>query len=134
MRTGAKHQTPWDFISRDLPASVDPDNPLARANRLHKESVRWEDVNRPIGLELHKTVTLGEKSKIIAAPHKKTGPKLGAALADNNASGTDELASKCLDAQAFGIGIASVSGTALTFCMRHNFPLTFYFTAFTWRR
>jgi len=76
-------------------------------------------VNRTVRFELHNAVTFGKKGKVIALPHKKTGTEAAAALADDNTSRGDKLASIGLHAKPLGIGVTTVGGTSLSFCMRH---------------
>lgn len=77
-------------------------------------------MNGFIGPEFNDPVTLCKKSEVVSNPDKIPGTIASAALADDNAAGTDLLPARCFHAQAFRIGISSVSCASLTFSMRHN--------------
>ena len=79
-------------------------------------------MDRPVGAELHHTVPLRKKGKIVAAADKITRIKLTSPLPDNDASGTNDLPPIGLHPRPFRLGIASVSRTALSFCMCHLIP------------
>lgn len=80
-------------------------------------------MNRSIRFKLHNTVALGKKGKIVAPSHKKTRAEPAPPLPYDNAARTHELPAGGLYAQPLGVGITPVSGTALTFSMRHvDFP------------
>ena len=76
-------------------------------------------MNRAVRFELDHTVALGKKSEVIALPNEKTRPKPAAALADNDASCSHKLATVGFYAKPLRIGVTTVSGTTLSFCMRH---------------
>lgn len=61
-------------------------------------------------LELHLTFDQGEERVIVSDPTVHTGVELGAALADDDRTGLDDLSSKALDAQSLGIRISTVLG------------------------
>ena len=79
-------------------------------------------MDRSIRPELHDPSSLCEKSVIGADPDKIPGVVTRPTLTDDDAPRGDFLSAIGLDAQAFGIGVSSVSCTALTFCMCHVFP------------
>lgn len=71
-------------------------------------------------IKLHGTVGSCKKGIIFAATDILTGVEFGAALANDDVSGTNYLAAVFFNSEAFGLGIASVSTRSLTFLMSHN--------------
>jgi hypothetical protein len=61
---------------------------------------------------------------VLAHADVLTRMHLGAALADDDAAGGDQLIAVAFDAEAFGIRIAAVSGTAACFFMCHSLPFS----------
>ena len=57
---------------------------------------------------------LGEQGVVVAAADVGAGVEVGAALADEDLAGLDELAAEALDAQALGVRVATVAGGAET--------------------
>ena len=80
-------------------------------------------MDRSVRPELHDPSFLREKSVIGSNPNKIPGRVPSPTLTDDNAARGDLLAAVGLHAQALGIGVSSVSGTSLTFCMCHVFLL-----------
>jgi hypothetical protein len=63
------------------------------------------------------------KQRIIASQTDiDAGLEFGAALADQNASGSDSLAAKCLHAKTLCLTVPSVFGASTTFFMSHDMP------------
>jgi hypothetical protein len=78
-------------------------------------------MDRSVRPELHDPCALREKSIIGTNPNKIPGMVTRPSLTDNNAARSGLLTAINLHAQALGIGVSSVSGTSLTFCMCHVF-------------
>jgi len=78
-------------------------------------------MDRSVRPELHDPSSLREKSVIGAKPDKIPGMIPRPTLTDDNTTRFDLLSAIDFDAQAFGIGVSSVSCTSLTFCMCHVF-------------
>jgi hypothetical protein len=71
-------------------------------------------------IEQNPSIRQGEERPIAPGADVLAGDKLGAALADQDAAGGDQLTAKFFDAEAFADAVASVAHTALTFLMCHN--------------
>ncbi len=69
--------------------------------------------------ELHDPIALCEKSEIAPDTYKIPGIITCAPLTDDNTARGDLLPAVSLYAEALGIGVPPVCGTALTFCMCH---------------
>jgi hypothetical protein len=78
-------------------------------------------MDRSVRPELHDPSSFREKSVIGAKTDKIPGMIPRPTLANDNAPRLDLLSAIDFDAQALGIGVSSVSGTSLTFCMCHVF-------------
>src|ERR1700731_4076149 len=63
---------------------------------------------------------LGEEGVVAAHVDMLAGVVLGAALADDDVAGHDDLAAELLDAEAAATGIAPVARGAAGFLMRHS--------------
>lgn len=61
----------------------------------------------------------GEEGVVRAAADVGAGLDTGAALADDDGAASDELAGEGFDAEALGVGIATVCGAASTFFVCH---------------
>ena len=62
------------------------------------------------GFEIHHTIHQGEQGVVLALTDVDAWQHSGAALADQDGTGGDGFAALGLDAQALGIGIATVAG------------------------
>ena len=66
------------------------------------------------------SIRQGEQCPIATGADVEAGKKLGAALADQNASRSDDFAAKSFYPEPFAGGIASVANAALTFLVCHK--------------
>ena len=76
-------------------------------------SVR-DDVDDPAaaaGAELDVPADEREQRVVVATADAGAGVEVGAALADDDLAGVDELAAEALDAEALGVGVAAVAAT-----------------------
>src|SRR5262245_12334702 len=71
-------------------------------------------------VEHHFAIHEREQRPIPAGADIMTGHKLGAALADQDAAGGDELSAKSFHAEPFADAVAAVADVALTFLMCHK--------------
>src|SRR6266496_2154129 len=71
-------------------------------------------------VECNFAIDEGEQSPIAAGADVLTSDEFGAALADENATGGDQLAEKPVNSEAFADAVTSVADAALTFFMCHN--------------
>src|SRR5690349_15048401 len=86
---------------------------------------RWsaDDVHHRapgLRLELDLAVGLGEQGVVAAHADVDAGMELRAALAHQDVAGDDALAAELLEAEALGLRIAAVTGTAACFFMCHG--------------
>jgi hypothetical protein len=88
--------------------------------RAHLRQGRIDIYTTTVSIEAYNTVYEGEDGVIPTKPNILSRQKLGAALANNDISGNDLLATELLHAQAFTDAIASVLDAALTFLMCHT--------------
>ena len=71
------------------------------------------DVDDPAAAEsaeLNVTGGGGEQGVVVAAADVAAGVEVGAALADEDFAGLDQLAAEALDAEALRVGVAAVTG------------------------
>src|SRR5690606_11863834 len=71
-------------------------------------------------LELYDAVDLGEQRIVLAAADVLAGLEGGTALANENRTAVDRLAGKALNAKPFGMRVAAVSRSSLSFLMCHG--------------
>src|SRR5699024_2541945 len=64
----------------------------------------------------------GEQGVVLAAADVLAGVELGAALADDDLPGADDLATEALDAEALRVGVAAVPGGAGALLRCHRGP------------
>src|SRR3546814_10580142 len=69
---------------------------------------------------LHMAVGGGEQGVILAHADVLAGMHLGAALADDDIARNDGLAAELLDAEALGLGVATVARGAASFFVCHE--------------
>src|SRR5262245_39414368 len=84
--------------------------------------VTRDDVHDPAaapGAELHGAGRQREQRVVAATADVRTGVEVGAALADDDLAGADDLAAVPLDAQALGVGVAAVLGGRRTLLVCH---------------
>lgn len=79
-----------------------------------------DDMNRSIGLKLDNTALFSIERKVIASTDVEPRMKTIATLPDNNAARSNILPARSLHPKALRIGITTVCGTSLGFCMRHK--------------
>ena len=84
-------------------------------------------MDRSVRPELHDPSTLREKSVIGTDPDKIPRMVPRPTLTNDDTPRVDLLPAIDFDAQAFGIGVSSVSCTSLTFCMCHVFLCTAFY-------
>jgi len=78
-------------------------------------------VDAPVAaVEADVTVGKGEKRMIAAHADVVTGVELGAALADENGAGGDELTAVPLHAETLAVAVAAVACGSLSFFMCHD--------------
>ena len=70
---------------------------------------RYDRSDLAVLYELHLAVLEGEQREVAAAPDVGAGMDLGAALADDDRAGLEELAVVRLDAEVLGVGVAAVA-------------------------
>ena len=75
-------------------------------------------------VENHLAVGQREECPIAAGADIFAGDELGAALADENAAGADNMPAKFLHAESFADAVATITDAALTFLMCHKLILT----------
>ena len=92
-------------------------SPLIRA---HLRQGRFDIYTTTVPIEAYNTVYEGEDGVIPTKPNILSRQKFCAALANNDVSGNDLLATELLHAQAFADAVASVLNAALTFLMCHT--------------
>jgi hypothetical protein len=88
--------------------------------RAHLRQGRFDIYTTTVSIEAYNTVYEGEDCVIPTKPNILSRQKLGAALANNDISGNDLLATELFHAQPFADAIASVLDAALTFLMCHT--------------
>jgi hypothetical protein len=88
--------------------------------RAHLRQGRIDIHTTTVPIEAHNTVYQGEDGVIPTKPNILSRQKLSAALANNDISSNDLLATELLHAQAFADAVASVLDAALTFLMCHT--------------
>ena len=66
----------------------------------------------------------GEQRVVLAAADAVARVELGAALPDDDLAGLDDLAAEALDAQALGVGVATVAGAGCALFVCHVAYLT----------
>jgi hypothetical protein len=88
--------------------------------RAHLRQGRFDIYTTTVLIEAYNTVYEGEDCVIPTKPNILSRQKLRTALANNNISGNDQLATELLHAQAFANAVASVLNAALTFLMCHT--------------
>lgn len=72
-------------------------------------------------LELNRAINQCKQSIIVTATDIVTGVEFGSALAHEDIPSFDHLSAVAFDSQAFGVGVATVSGTSRSFLMSHRF-------------
>src|SRR3546814_470116 len=87
--------------------------------RLRREH-RYERATGLAVVELHMAVGGGEQGVILAHADVLAGMHLGAALADDDIARNDGLAAELLDAEALGLGVATVARGAASFFVCHE--------------
>jgi hypothetical protein len=81
----------------------------------------WEDMNTAIAaVELYFAVDEGEERPVAAGADVIASAEPGAALADDDTAGSDELAAESFDTETFADAVAAVPATASTFLMSHG--------------
>ena len=83
----------------------------SRGNHVHAAAVLVEE---------HPAIDQSEERVIPATTDSESRMDLGAALADDDVSGDDGLATELLHAEALAAGVASVFNGALSFFMGHK--------------
>ena len=95
--------------------------PLGQRVRVH--SPRRDDVDDATaapGAELHGCpATSANSVSSLATADAAAGVEVGAALADDDLAGVDELAAVALDAEALGVGVATVLGRRCALFVSH---------------
>src|SRR5262245_47546916 len=71
--------------------------------------------------ELHGTADEREQGVVAAAAHAGARVEVGAALADDDLARVDDLAAEALDAEALGVGVATVLGRGRALLVCHEF-------------
>src|SRR5262245_65157016 len=91
--------------------------------RLGRWLLNWKNADdsslRAVVFEAHSSGDLREDGVVLAPSGIQAGPETAPALAHDDGAASDEVAVVRLDAQALRIGVAAVSGTALSFFMSH---------------
>src|SRR5215207_6466865 len=95
---------------------------LSANRRLRGSGLLGADVDLA-ALELDRAVLEREDGVILVEADVVAGLVLGAALADDDAAGGDELPAKDLDAAVLRVAVAAVAGGTLTLLMCHKSPL-----------
>jgi hypothetical protein len=88
--------------------------------RAHLRQSRFDIHATTVLIEAYNTVYEGEDCVIPTKPNILSRQKLCTALANNDVSGNDLLATELLHAEAFANAVASVLDAALTFLMCHT--------------
>jgi len=91
--------------------------------RAHLRQGRFDIYTTTVSIEAYNTVYEGENGVIPTKPNILSRQKLSAALANNDVSGNDWLATELLHAEAFANAIASILNAALTFLMCHTLEI-----------
>ena len=76
--------------------------------------------------ESNSSVAKSKQSVVAAATNVDTGAETGAALTDNDGTGSDSFAAESLDTEKLGIAVATVAAAGLTFLMSHDITSKFY--------
>src|SRR5262249_19511862 len=76
-------------------------------------------------IKIHFAIDQREQGPTPACSHVLPANKLGAALANQNAAGSDKFPAKSLHAQPFADAITPISDASLTFLMCHTFASSF---------
>ena len=69
-----------------------------------------DDAATPAAAELDRAGDEGEQGVVTAATDVQAGVEVGAALADDDLAGVDDLAAEALDAEPLRVGVAPVAG------------------------
>ena len=103
-----------------------------------RTQARRDDVDDPAtatGAELDRAGDEREQRVVAAAADAVAGVEVGAALADDDLAGVDDLAAEALDAEALGVGVATVAGArtrpSCVPCRQPYFPVSMPVT-WTW--
>ena len=81
------------------------------------------DVDDPAtaeGTELDVTGSGGEQGVVVATTDVAARVEVGAALADDDLAGLDDLAAEALDAEALRVGVTAVAGGTKTLLVCHG--------------
>ena len=93
------------------------------ARRVRRTLPRRDDVDDPAaaaGAELDRAGDEREQRVVAATADAVAGVEVGAALADDDLAGVDDLAAEALDAEALGVGVATVAGGGRALLVCHG--------------
>ena len=85
--------------------------------RLRRDDV--DDLAAALGAELDRAGDEREQRVVAATADALAGVEVRAALADDDLAGVDDLAAEALDAEALGVGVATVAGRGRALLVCH---------------
>ena len=98
-------------------------NPLPRPDYVDvKQPASYRTEPGGTRVELDGACLEGEQRVVAAAADAAARVEVGAALADDDLAGVDELAAVPLDAEPLGVGVAAVPGGTAALGLRHVSP------------
>src|ERR1044071_683602 len=132
-RRGHRHSAApgWVFISlptlshpgppnKNGEAETSPRNLLPSRLIAGRNGCRLDVDAFAVLVEMHLAVRQGEQGPVAAGADIFAGDKFGAALADQNAAGSDEFAAEAFYTESFADAIAPVADAAAAFLVCHK--------------
>src|SRR5690606_36688683 len=93
---------------------------ISVSRRLRRDD-EVDDLETALGVDLHGARLEGEQRVVATAPDVGAGVEVGAALADDDLAGLDDLAAEALVAEALRVRVATVTGGLCALLVRHVF-------------
>src|SRR4051812_28287757 len=100
-------------------AGISPPVRTLRGCRLFGGRHDVDDLATAASAELHRAGLEREQGVVAATADVLAGVEVGAALADEDLAGLDDLAAEALDAEALRVGVTTVAGRARALLVCH---------------